>query len=215
DISPQEVEAELRAQYRRFADLVGRPPFMVNGHHHVQVLPGIGAALLRVLAPQSPRPYVRRLRETLPSLARVPGGRGKGVVLDALGRRFVRLQERGGFPGNDYLAGIAGGHGVRDAGHLARWLAHLPGRVVELVCHPGYHDTTLLGRDVLPARWRLPALVYRRGWLTSPDARLEARERELRLLERPEFAQACRAAGFALTASAVPALGEDRASRAA
>src|SRR5262249_19846104 len=33
----EEVEAEFRAQYRRFVELVGSPPANVNAHHHVHV----------------------------------------------------------------------------------------------------------------------------------------------------------------------------------
>src|SRR5207302_9959581 len=31
-----EIEAELRAQLGRYHDLIGRPPLVVNSHHHVQ-----------------------------------------------------------------------------------------------------------------------------------------------------------------------------------
>src|SRR5438094_5371527 len=41
-IRRDEVRAELQAQYDRFLDLTGQPPALVNGHHHVHVLPRIG-----------------------------------------------------------------------------------------------------------------------------------------------------------------------------
>ena len=87
-----EVRHELQAQYRRFTELTGQPPALVNGHHHVQVLPGIGDVLLDVLSKQRPLPYVRRLRETVPMLAAIPRARCKRLVLATLGGRFVQRQ---------------------------------------------------------------------------------------------------------------------------
>ena len=72
-VRPEEVDAELRAQWRRFHDLVGFAPGLINAHHHVQVFPPLGAILEGILAVQQPRPYVRRIREPWRLLATVPG----------------------------------------------------------------------------------------------------------------------------------------------
>jgi hypothetical protein len=53
--------------------------------------------------------------------------------------------------------------------------------VVELMCHPGHPDRTLLGRDA-----------------TAEDGQLERRVREYHLLRRPQFVRACQDAGFRL-----------------
>jgi hypothetical protein len=59
---------------------------------------------------------------------------------------------------------------------------------VELTCHPGYLDSTLIGRDC-----------------TATDGLLLRRVRELHLLRHPGFRDACRRAGFTLVpASALP-----------
>src|SRR5207245_8324096 len=136
-----------------FLEMTGRAPALVNGHHHVQVLPGIGRVLLDVLARQRPRPYVRRVRETIPLLAAIPRARWKRALLGSLGGRFVPQQRD--FPGNDYLAGISNPRGLtrkrrgKEENLLVLWLAKVPGRVVEWVCHPGCPDSTLAGRDPL------------------------------------------------------------------
>jgi predicted glycoside hydrolase/deacetylase ChbG (UPF0249 family) len=184
-VRPADIEAELRAQYHRFLDLVGRPPAAVNSHHHVQVFPPVGAVLLRVLIGQRPRPYVRRVREPWPMLARVPGARLKRGFLSLIGRWNAAAQRRAGFPGNDWLAGITDPPCVADPDYLTRWLARVPGRVVELTCHPGHLDVSLDGRD---------------GSLQ--DGHLLRRVHELQHLEHDSFRTCCRAAGFAL----VPAL---------
>jgi predicted glycoside hydrolase/deacetylase ChbG (UPF0249 family) len=182
-VAADEVAAELHAQYQRFRDLVGHAPTVVNAHHHVQVFAPVGEALLELLGRQRPLPYFRRLRESWRSLVCVPGARGKRGVLSWLGGRLARRQRRAGFPGNDRLAGISNPAHVTDPRFLVRWLRHSPGRVVELMCHPGHPDRTLLGRDA-----------------TATDGQLERRGREYHLLRQAEFVRACQDAGFALVA---------------
>ena len=184
-----DLYAELGAQYARFVDLAGQPPALVNGHHHVHVLPRIGRVLMDVIARQRPLPYVRRVRETLPLLLGIPRSRFKRGVLATLGLLCAGRQQRGGFPGNDYLVGVSDPRGLvrrrrgKEENLLVRWLTQVPGRVVEYVCHPGYRDDTLPGRDV-PSR--------------RHEAALAARVREMELVERTDFGEVCRAAGFRL-----------------
>jgi predicted glycoside hydrolase/deacetylase ChbG (UPF0249 family) len=180
-----EIEAELRAQYHRFHDLVGRPPRLVNTHHHVQVFAPVGPILCGILDRCRPRPYIRRIREPWPMLLRIPGARRKRLVLSLLGRRNARRQNRDGFPGNDWLAGITDPTWVADPEFFVRWLRQLPGRVVELTCHPGLLDPILIGRDC-----------------TASDGMVQRRFREWHLLQRPSFADACRKAGFVLVSAA-------------
>lgn len=68
---------------------------------------------------------------------------------------------------------------------MTRWLKRVPGSVVELTCHPGYHDPDLVGRDC-----------------TEDDGQLERRTRELALLRDPGFRAALQQAGFRLIAPA-------------
>jgi predicted glycoside hydrolase/deacetylase ChbG (UPF0249 family) len=181
-LCPAEIEAELCAQYRRFHDLVGRPPDLVNAHHHLQVFSPVGPALERLLARQGTLPYVRRVREPATMLLTVPGARLKRAFLSLMGRRSARRLARLGFPGNNALAGVTDPPCLADAGFFARWLGRVPGEVVELACHPGFLDTTLLGRDAAT-----PAEVLRRV-------------REHKLLRHPSFLDACRRAGLTLVA---------------
>ena len=181
-INAAEIEIELRAQYQRFLDLVGRAPTLVNSHQHVALFPPVGDILLKVLADTRPLPFVRRLREPWRMLARIPGARIKRTVLNWQGRRLTRRQVKGGFPGADWLAGITDPCNVTDPEFFRRWLTSIPGRVVELACHPGYHDPTLIGRDC-----------------KGDDEFLQRRVDELHLLRMPSFVDACREAGFTRT----------------
>jgi predicted glycoside hydrolase/deacetylase ChbG (UPF0249 family) len=178
-----DIRAELQAQYERFVWMVGQAPTNVNTHHHVQVFPPVGRILLDILAQHTPAPYVRRVREPWSALASVPGARCKRLLLTVLGRLCSRRQEGLGYPGSDWLAGITDPPCVADTEFLARWLTRLPGAAVELTCHPGYLDTTLLGRDATPT-----------------NGQMQRRPNELRLLRQANFRAACRRANLTLIA---------------
>jgi predicted glycoside hydrolase/deacetylase ChbG (UPF0249 family) len=180
-----EIEVELTAQYQRYCDLVGSPPAVVNSHHHVQVFPPIGAILCAVLKRCRLAPYIRQVCEPWAMLPRVPGARVKRTVLSSLGRMNARRQRAEGFPGNDWLAGITDPPCVADPYFFTRWLARVPGQLVELTCHPGYLDTTLVGRDC-----------------TATDGQMQRRVREWHLLHDPSFEEAYRRAGFRLISPA-------------
>lgn len=180
-----EIAVEFRAQYARFVELVGQPPSLVNSHQHVELFPPIGDVLLSLLRGRRVRPYLRRVVEPWPLLARVPGARLKRTCLNILGRWHAQQQRAAGFPGNDTLAGITDPPWVENARFLTHWLTHVPGRVVELMCHPGHHDDTLIGRDC-----------------AADDGYLRRRVRERELLGLASFEQACQAAGFVRVAPA-------------
>ncbi|OWK43699.1 carbohydrate deacetylase [Fimbriiglobus ruber] len=174
-----EVEAELRAQFDRFIDLVGYPPANVNAHHHVHIFGLVGDALRAVLDDVTPRPFVRRVTEPVRTLFGVRGARVKRVVLSRVGKQAAAAQHTAGLPGTDWLIGITDPPFVRDPDFFVNWLRRAPGRFIELTCHPGHLDETIDGRD---------------GSLT--DGQLHRRERELELLGHPRFAAAVRQAGF-------------------
>jgi hypothetical protein len=124
------------------------------------------------------------VRESWVTLARVPGARAKRLLLTALGRVQARRLDRAGYPGNDWLAGAADARRAGRADFFTRWLTRARGRVVELMCHPGHYDPSLLGRDAFS------------------EADLRWRVDEARQLAAPEFRTACERAGFRLAAPA-------------
>jgi hypothetical protein len=64
-------------------------------------------------------------------------------------------------------------------------MANVPGGSVELACHPGYRDATLIGRDCC-----------------DDDACVARRVHELHLLRSADFVEAVQRAGFRFTAPA-------------
>jgi len=176
-----EIEAEFRAQLRRFIELVGYPPSNVNAHHHVHIFGPIGDALRTVLADLNPKPHIRRVVEPWRTLARIPGARVKRYALSVFGRRAGHRQTAAGFPPTDWVLGVTDPPYVKNPQFFQRWLKAAPGQTVELTCHPGYLDATLDGRD---------------GSLL--DGQLHRRQRELELLRDPGFLTAVEDAGFQL-----------------
>src|SRR5262249_46982167 len=151
----------------------------VNSHHHVQVFPPVGRILLDVLGDCNPLPYVRRVREPWRVLAAGPGAWAKRTLLNVLGRRASARQAHFGFSRHAWRGGVTDPACVKDPASLARWLRRVPGETVELTCHPGHPDETLLGRDA-----------------TLADGQMQRRVDEFHLLSQPSFQEACRGARF-------------------
>lgn len=183
-VQAAEVEAELRAQLRRFVELVGGPPTNVNAHHHVHVFRPVSDALIRILT-DMPRPFLRRVVEPPGTLRRVKGARLKRWFLSQFGWRAAAQQTTAGLSGNDAVIGITDPACVRDPEFFARWLRAATGQFVELSCHPGRFDESLVGRD---------------GTLT--DGAIVRRVWEQEWLRRPAFLDAVRSAGFELVNAA-------------
>jgi predicted glycoside hydrolase/deacetylase ChbG (UPF0249 family) len=162
---------------------VGWAPRLVNSHQHVSIFAVVGHILLEVLGRHQPLAYVRRVREPWSLIWGVRGARVKRAFLNLNGRSMSRRQEALGFPGNDWLGGVTDPPWVKQPTFFEDWLAAIPGDVVEMSCHPGYPDETLLGRDC-----------------AHGDGLLQRRVDELHLLRRPEFFQAVERAGFQLVA---------------
>jgi predicted glycoside hydrolase/deacetylase ChbG (UPF0249 family) len=181
-IRPEDIVAELTAQFERCTELLGAPPLLINTHHHVHVFKPIAAILADIIMKGERRPYLRLVREPWPILGKVPGARLKRLFLNWHGRRAARVQRRRGLVGNDWLIGVTDPKYVlHDDAFFVRLIKTIPGNVVELTCHPGLYDASLIGRDCTPT-----------------DGMLERRVREHALLGSPTFLDACREAGFEL-----------------
>ena len=178
-VKPDHLRIELQAQYERFIALTGHAPTLVNSHQHVALFGPVGVILREVLRSQPTRPYLRRVCEPMRTLCRVPGAWIKRLGLSTLGRIQSRAQDREGFPGANWLAGITDPAWIKDPTFFKRWLNTITGPSVELMVHPGYLDETLIGRDC-----------------GADDGLLQRRVDELDLLTQPSFLDDCRAAGF-------------------
>jgi chitin disaccharide deacetylase len=179
----EELLLELNAQYDHFLELVGSPPPCVNFHHHLHVFPAIGAALRELFAQRNIQPFLRRVVEPRQTLSSITGARMKRLILTRFGARAAAAQQAAGLPGNDQLLGITDPAFVHDPEFFVRWLRRIRGEFVELTCHPGYYDESILGRDA-----------------TRSDGQLERRAKELELLREPALLAELRRLGAGPTA---------------
>jgi predicted glycoside hydrolase/deacetylase ChbG (UPF0249 family) len=189
-INPAEVALEFRAQLDRFIELVGHPPTNVNAHHHVHVFRIVNEALCQVLADFEAQPYVRRVVECAGTLRAIPGARLKRLFLTVQGRRAAMLQAAAGFAGNHFLIGVTDPKYVADPAFFQRWLGASRGELLELACHPGYADPSLVGRDDDPLQ-RRPHELDR---LLAPEFLEAVQELDFRLVTAAEMARTTSAA---------------------
>jgi predicted glycoside hydrolase/deacetylase ChbG (UPF0249 family) len=191
-ISLREIEIELRAQILKILR-AGITPTHLDGHKHLQVLPGISEIVIR-LAQEFGIPSVRCPMEELP-LARLPhclrdpqAGVFKqylaGRAISWLARRFrLKLMQAGlNYPAHFYGLSQTGFLNVERIEEIMRGL---PEGASELMCHPGYADLLLAktGTRLLAQRE-----IESRA-LMSPRPRELAIREGIQLVSYSEFAR--------------------------
>lgn len=146
----KQVEREWNAQIENVR-AAGIHPTHLDGHKHVQMLPGLFGIALR-LAKKHGIAAVRVSHEASTLRAALTGGdESSGVILKQgvqarglklLARDAHEMAERAGIASTDYFCGIAQ-TGVLSKRGLLQLLESLPDGTTELMCHPGYADTDL------------------------------------------------------------------------
>jgi chitin disaccharide deacetylase len=146
----KQVELEWNAQIEKVR-AAGIQPTHLDGHKHVQMLPGLFTIVLR-LAKKHGIAAVRVSHEASTLRAALTGGEeDSGVILKQgvqarglklLARDAHEMAERSGIASTDYFCGIAQ-TGVLSKRGVLQMLASLPEGTTELMCHPGYVDADL------------------------------------------------------------------------
>ena len=147
----EEVEQEWDAQIRKIRD-AGIAPTHLDGHKHVQMLPGLFEVALRLAKKHGIRAIRVSHEESKLRAALASGGdHDTGVVLKQgvqarglklLGRNAKEMADRDGVVTTDYFCGIAQTGALTREG-VERLLSHLPDGTTEFMCHPGYADEEL------------------------------------------------------------------------
>lgn len=147
----KEVELEWDAQIRKVRD-AGIAPTHLDGHKHVQMLPGLFEIALRLAKKHGIRAIrVSHEESKLRSALSARGDQNAGVVLKQgvqarglklLARDAHEMADHAGLVTTDYFCGIAQ-TGVLTREGVEQLLSALPDGTTELMCHPGYADEDL------------------------------------------------------------------------
>ena len=150
-VSLEEVEREWDAQIQKVRDLGGEPTHL-DGHRHVQMLPGLFEIALRLAKKHGIAAVRISHEESSLRAALSAGAKQKATVVMKQGVQARGLKllapdareqaERAGIATADYFCGIAQTGELTREGVL-RLLEILPEGTTELMCHPGYVDAEL------------------------------------------------------------------------
>jgi chitin disaccharide deacetylase len=146
-----EVEREWDAQIQKVRDS-GIAPTHLDGHKHVQMLPGLFEIALRLAKKHGIRAIrVAHEASKLRALLATGGDQKSGTVLKQgvqarglklLARDAREMADHAGLATTDYFCGIAQ-TGIMTREGVENLLNHLPAGTTELMCHPGYADGAL------------------------------------------------------------------------
>ena len=147
----EEVEREWDAQIQKVRDFEIQPTHL-DGHRHVQMLPGLFEIALRLAKRHGIAAVRISHEESSLRVALSTGAKQKGSVVMRQGVQARGLKmlapdareqaERAGIATADYFCGIAQTGELTREGIL-RLLEILPEGTTELMCHPGYVDADL------------------------------------------------------------------------
>ncbi len=149
-IDRRAVEAEVGAQMRAFTDAFGRSPDFVDGHQHVQLLPGVREGFLTAVARFAPKAWVRQCGPA--NWRALICADNKTRFIAALSYGFRNQAARAGLRFNPAFAGAYDfGADENFAALFARFLGGLSAGGL-VMCHPGFVDAELKARDPLTDR---------------------------------------------------------------
>lgn len=172
-----ELRAEIEAQIDAFEAAFDGPPAFIDGHHHAHQLPGIGALVIEAFE-RRVRPHggwLRVCREPRAAILR-RGSPLRALAIDALGARFSADVRARGLASNDSFRGVRSFSPRERPERIFPLFLQGRGFRPLAMCHPGYVDDALNGRDPVT----------------------DAREAERAYLASEAFAEALAAAGVRL-----------------
>lgn len=171
-----ELRAEIDRQIEAFQQAFDRLPDYVDGHQHVQVLPGVRTALLKEIAGRPGwRPWLRDSGDGLGAIVSRGVAVQKALVIAGLSLGWRRKAEHAGLTTNRGFSGVSPFDPARDFGaDFARFLL-APGPRHLVMCHPGHIDADLRRLDpVVETREQEFAFLSGEGFKRAlADAHLE------------------------------------------
>ena len=147
------VRDELRRQWHRFRDVLGRAPSHLDSHQHLHQLPGVRRAVLAFLdnLPASERPYVRTCVERPRTILRRNVNNARALAFAWAGARLARALRRRGVATNDGFSGVYDFSVVPYRVLFRRFLKDVRERTI-IICHPA--ESEVPGDPIAAARTR-------------------------------------------------------------
>ncbi len=189
-----QIELEWDAQIHQIRD-AGIEPTHLDGHKHVQMLPGLFEIVLRLAKKHGVRAVRVAHEESTLRAALSSGGEQQTTVLlkqgvQARGLKFLArdardMAERAGIATSDYFCGIAQ-TGVLTRSGVEAMLASLPEGTTEFMVHPGYSDQHLRNSPTRLQASREQELAI----LTDPEIRKLVASKGIRLISYKLVAEA-------------------------
>ncbi|MEQ8707536.1 MAG: ChbG/HpnK family deacetylase [Rhodospirillales bacterium] len=146
-----EIQRETEAQINRFVELTGRFPDFIDGHQHVQQLPGVNRIFVETVAGLNLArpPYIRVCNDRITSILKRRRSAFRALAIGAFGYGLQRRVRRRGLLTNSGFAGFYDYSGTVDfASAFPDFLvAAVPNTLI--FCHPGHSDDELVARDSL------------------------------------------------------------------
>jgi len=144
-----EIRAEIDRQLDRFEAVMGCPPDFLDGHQHVQALPGIRGALLDALAERrlQSKCWLRDSGDSLHRILLRGGPVRKALIVRGLAAGFRGAARRRGFAVNDGFAGFSDFNPGHDYARQFAGFMRMRGRRHLIMCHPGHVDEDLREQD--------------------------------------------------------------------
>ena len=145
------IHSECIRQFDAFEEAFGRFPDFIDGHHHVQQLPGIRTILLEIFSERlsADSAYIRCAAESISTILRRGVAISRTIAIGLPGRALRRVAKKRGIPFNPGFAGI---YDYTDSANYSerfeRFLVGVRERTI-IMCHPGRVDAELRHCDIL------------------------------------------------------------------
>jgi predicted glycoside hydrolase/deacetylase ChbG (UPF0249 family) len=148
-IDIDEIAAETARQIARFAEIVGRPPDLLDGHQHAHALPGIRRGVITAVEEYFPAGgvLVRDPADSMRDIVQRGVAPAKALTIAFLSRGFGAACRSHRIRTNVGFAGVSSFNPAVPYTNELRCFFLAPGPRHLVMCHPGFLDAELAALD--------------------------------------------------------------------
>ncbi len=143
-LDAEEIGQEIDRQLDAFAQAMGRPPDYIDGHQHVQQLPGVRELVLdRMKHRLPPGTALRVCHEPFSAIRQRGIAVMRASIISAIGGRLRAMADENAIAFNRRFAGVRDFTERQPYRELFRRYIAEPPHGLAIMCHPGYPDDAL------------------------------------------------------------------------